>query len=81
MVKHKTIQQLQNIPPEHRKELHEKLKEEKIEFQSIQIVKYKGSIGVFCPYRMDIFMTKQECRNCKRWLGGSGKVYYCLTQK
>jgi len=80
-MKHKTMQQSQNIALENKKTLCEKLQEENIEFQNIQIVNYKGSIGVFCPYRMDIFMTKQECRSCKRWLGGSGKYYYCLTKK
>lgn len=78
-MKHKK-QILSNISPENRLTLKEKLEQEGVKFQTVLLHKYKGRIGVFCPFLMDTFVIKQYCKKCNRWLGSSGKFYLCKNK-
>ena len=76
-MKHRTREQLSNIPPENRKTVEEKLIDRGVEFTRIPLTKRGKRVGVFCPDLYGVFVIKNYCRACPRWLGASGNCYLC----
>lgn len=66
-----------NIAPEHKLTTEEKLQKKGIEFTRIRLTKRNKRIGVFCPDLYGIFVIKNYCRACPRFLGASGNCYLC----
>ena len=77
MTKHKTMEKLKNIAPEHRDyTLYKELDEKGIEYHALGLQKIGKRMYVDCPYskKKDKKVWIKYCKSCKNFLGSTAKM-------